>query len=629
MLGLLRKKAKSWIIQLLLGAIIIVFVFWGVGSFRERKMGEIAMVNGESITFNEYTDAYNNFLDQLRQRFGKNLNDDMIKMLQVKKETLNRLIDRKLLKTEAGKLKLRVTDDEVSDGILKIEAFQNSGIFDNRLYNRVLNHIRLTPEEFETSQRESLLIEKLNSFISGSVKVSEDEAKEWFTWSNVAVNIDFVIFDPGTYKNIDPAAENIEAYFESHKEAYKTEPKIKVRYLYFDPETYKAKVTIPEKNIKDYYDSRQDEFITPKTVEARHILIKVDNKADPDVIEEKRKKALDIQKMAKEGKDFAELAKKYSEGPSARNGGSLGAFKKESMVKPFADQAFSMEPGEISSLVLTRFGWHIIKVEKVNEESIKSFKDAENFIRKKLVKERAVNMAYDEAEAVYNISFEGEDLIKAAGEHSLTLKTTDFFSSKGPEKNILKPRDFASFSFSLPEMEVSEVQDFGDGYYILQVVDKISEKIPEFDIVKDSVRLDLIKVKQDETAYKDAEEFRASVINGNPFDAESKKFDLTIVSSGFFKRNDPLPKSGLEREVAEVSFKLSSKNRFPGNIIKGRKGYYAVQFKERKDPDPEGFEKEKEAILKKLIGLKKRSTFNAWLTELRNRSEITINDDFL
>ena len=268
MLGLLRKKAKSWIIQLLLGAIIIVFVFWGVGSFREQNMGEIAMVNGESITFNEYTDAYNNFLDQLRQRFGKNLNDDMIKMLQVKKETLNRLIDRKLLKTEAAKLKLRVTDNEVSDEILKIEAFRNGGVFDNRLYNRALNNIRLTPEEFEASQRESLLIGKLNSFISGSVKVSEDEAREWFTWSNAEVNIDFVLFDPETYKNIDPALKDIEAYFENHKEAYKTEPRIQVRYLYFDPGTYKTKVIITEKEIKDYYNSRQDEFITPKTVEA-------------------------------------------------------------------------------------------------------------------------------------------------------------------------------------------------------------------------------------------------------------------------------------------------------------------------------------------------------------------------
>jgi len=629
MLRFMRQQAGNWLIKVLLGAIVIVFVFWGVGSFRAQRGGRIALVNGDQITLDEYREVYNNLLEQLRKRFGNNLNDDMIKMLQVKKQALNQLIDNKLLVQEAQRLKFRVSDKELADAIMQFGAFQRAGVFDNRLYQNVLDRLRMTPEEFEVSQGDAMLIERLKVLITSSVKVSNQEVKEWFNWINASVDIDFVLFDPDKYKDIKPSGEEIKAFFEKHKENYKTDAMVKVRYLNFAPDRYRSKVTIYDDNERDYFDENQEEFKTPKTVEARHILLRVDQNASHEDVERTRKRALNILKMAREGKKIAELAGKYSEGPTRNRGGYLGTFKKEAMVKPFADKAFSMKAGEISEPVRTRFGWHIIKVEKVNEASIISFDEAEKGIRKKLTRERAKNLAYDEAEAVYDISFTGDDLLKAAEERNLKILTTEFFTKKGSEKGIKDRAKFASAAFNLEVMEISDIQEFGGEYYILQVIDKIPPKMPELDKVKKEVKADLVKQRQEAKAQKDANTCLSALQSGNSMSTESKHFNLTPTTTGFFKRNDSIPKIGTEREIAKAAFQLTNEIKLPEKVIKGIKGYYVIQFRDRKMPEFEGFNKEKAVIRQRLLQQKKDRTFDALLAQIRSKSEITIKKEFL
>ena len=629
MLRLMRKQAGSWLIKILLGAIVIVFVFWGVGSFRAQRGGRVALVNGDQITLDEYTEAYNNLIEQLRRRFGNNLDDAMIKQLQVKRQALNQLIDNKLLVQESKKLKFRVSKKELADAISNIAAFQSAGTFDSRLYRGVLDRLRMTPEAFEEAQKNAMLIDKLKTLITSSAKISGQEALDWYNWINASVNIDFVLFDPDRYKDIHPSDEEIKTFFENHKESYKTDAMVKVRYLKFDPTAYQSKVELSDEEVREYYDDNLETFKQPKTVEARHILIKVDQDADPETVKKTKERALKIMKLAREGKNFAELAKKYSEGPTRDKGGYLGTFKKEAMVKPFADVAFSLKTGEISEPVRTRFGWHIIKVEKVNEASVTSFDDAEKGIQKKLSEDMAKSLAYDDAETVSDNVFQEEDLINAAKERKMKILTTNFFSRKGPIKGINNPLEFASVAFNLDDEEISNVQEYEDGYYILQVADKIKPKIPALDKVKEKVKLDLIKEKQDKKAKADSETLLAALKSGKTIQTESKKYNLKPETTGFFKRNDSIPKIGFEREIAEVAFQLTDKKPFPENVIKGSKGYYVFQFKDRKISDPQNFAKEKEDIKNRLLAQKKSSIFDALLAQIKSKSDITIKEGFL
>lgn len=628
MLYLMRKYATSWLIKVLLGAIVVVFVLWGVGSYKSQKTTRVALVNGETITLEEYKQTYSNLIEQLRLQFGNQLNDELIEMFQIKKQALNQLIDKRLLLKEAARMKFKASDDELTRSIRSMGAFQTAGVFNSRLYKNVLNLNRTNPEQFEASQRESLLVNKVKSFIEANAKVSESEARDWYNWQSSTVSISYVLFDPNRYENINSSSEEIKAFYDKRKENYKTDPKLKVRYLSFKTLAYSPLVKIAESDLQDYYDSNPEEFEMPKTVEVRHILIKVDQTASAQLVEEARLRALSALKIARQGKDFAELAKKLSEGPTKDTGGYIGKFKRNDMIKPFADKAFSMKAGEISDPVKTQFGWHVIKVESVDEARTLPLPEAKDKIRKQLTEEKARSLAFDAAEAAFNASFEGDSLEKVAEAQKITFKITDFFTRQGPVKGIQDASAFVQAAFKLSDDDFSDVQDFGDGYYILQVADRIKARIPTLDNIKEKIIADLVKEKQAEKAKKDAGTLLASVKKGKPFAEESKKFNLTVADTPFFKRNDSIPGIGYDQNIAGAAFKLTEKKRFPEEILKGSKGIYVIRYKERKMPDSKGFEKEKAQIIENQLKNKKIKVFNEWLSNLRGKSEISIEEEF-
>jgi peptidyl-prolyl cis-trans isomerase D len=631
MLSLMRKHAGSWLIKVLLGGIAITFIFWGGYQATSRRSGRVASVNGETITAEEYRLAYKRLIEQVQQRFGNNnLNEEMIKSLQLPKQAIDQLVAQMLMRQAATELDLQVSDDDLARSIRSVSAFQTAGVFDPRLYKLVLDRNNLSPESFEVSQRDTLLVEKLNNIITDSVKVSDDEAVEWYNWNNAMVDLLFVVFEPNRYPDITFTAEEIQQYFDGRKDAYQTEPQLKVRYLKFEPRNYVAKVEISEIEISEYYEEHPDEFQNPKTVEARHILIKVGQDAADEEVAKAKEKIEDILEKAKAGQDFAELAKQYSEGPSKDKGGLLGSFRREAMVKPFADKAFSMQAGDISDPVRTRFGWHVIKVEKVNEATVSTLADAKDQIRKKLTDVYAKQLAYDGAEFIFDATFEGDKLETVAAENQHVVHTTDFFSSSGgPAKGVQNKGAFAKAAFELPEGEISEIQDFGDGYYLMDVIERRPAQIPELDAVEEIVRADLIKEKKGEKAKMDSEALLAALKDGVDMAAAVKEFDLEVQSTGFFKRNDAIPNIGFERGISSVAFELSAQNNLPQEVIDGPKGYYVIKFKQKKAPSMDDFDKEKEGIQSRLLQQKRFKTFQAWLDQRKKSSEIVIEEDLL
>jgi peptidyl-prolyl cis-trans isomerase D len=624
MLRLMRDYATSWLIKIILGAIVVVFVFWGVGSFRNRNTNVIASVNGEGVSLEEYRSTYNNLLEQMRQRFGNNLNEEVLQMLRLDKQAIDQLIEQRLLMQEVARLKFRVTDEEVVKTIQNISSFQTNGVFDSRLYTTVLNYNRMTPEGFEAAQKERLLVEKLRTYLFSNFQVSENELKEYYDWKNVNASIDYVLFNPETYQDIELTEDALETYFNAHKESYKTDPLRKAQYLYFDPRDHKTDVNISAEDVESYYLDNREKFATTKTVEARHILFKVNAEATQELVDAAKTKAEDVLGMIQKGEDFAAMAKQYSEGPSKENGGQLGAFKKEDMVAPFAERAFAMQQGEVSEPVRTQFGWHLIKVEKVNEASVQSLEDARQTIQATLTDDQAKTLAYDKAEAFYETTLEGDFIADVGKEMGLAVKSTGLFSMTGPEKDIQSQKAFADAAFALSLNQISEIQDFEDGYYILQVVEVIPGKIPGLGAVKDAVTKDLMKEKQANLAEEKAKALLAKLKSDPSADTNG----VTFKTSDYFKRNDQIPDIGWENEISQAVFGLSSAQPLPQNVVKGKNGFYVIRLKDRRLPDSQGFDKERKLLRETLINQKKLRAFNTWLAEIRKNSEITIDESF-
>jgi peptidyl-prolyl cis-trans isomerase D len=629
MLDLMRKHAGTWMIKALLGAIVVVFVFWGVGSWTGNKEGRVATVNGESISIEDYRSLYNRMLDQARQNFGAGLNDELIKAMQFSRQALDQLIDRALLRQAASSLNLQISDEELARSIRGIDAFKDGNAFSRRRYEQLLSLNRLTPEQFEAGQRDTLLVEKLLRLVTEGVKVSDIEAEEWYQFNNSAVKLEYVLFPPEKYTGISASAEEVQQHYDRLKETYKTEPEVQVRYLHFKPDSYTDKVAVTPEEIQNNYESNPERFIVAPTVEARHILIKVTPEAEGGAQQAALDKIRQVLDLARQGRDFGDLAKQYSEDPTQERGGSLGAFRQEAMVKPFADAAFALKPGEISEPVRTQFGWHLIKTEKFNEGRTRTLEEARDEIETQLKGERTRTLAYDEAEAVYDAASAAGDLAGTAAARRLNLQTTGFFTRRGPVKGVNPSAKFSQAAFQLPAGEVSDILDFGDGFYLLQVAETRPARVQDLAQVEDRVKTEVARDKQIEQSRKDAEALLAELRNGVALDQAAKKFGVAPQASELLKREESIPVLGNEPEVMRTAFNLSEREPLPKEAIRTPKGFCAIRLTTRQSPPTEGFEKEKAQISERLIQQKKSAAWQAWLEQLRKQGQIERRQEFL
>lgn len=615
-------------IKVVLFAIVVVFVFWGAGSISNRQADKVAEVNDEVITYTAYHQSYNRMLDQYRRVYGSALDNEMLEQLNLKEKALDQLVDRVLMTQEAKRLNLHIAEQTLDEAIFNIPAFQNNGVFDEQRAVYVLAQNGMTTGEFRDSLRQDMIISQLRDLVTDGAIVPEEEARQWYAWYNAEVNLDYLVFAPERHDDVQLTDEEIGTYYQNHKESYKTPLQVKVSYLHFDPENYKAGVSVTDDQIAQYYYDHPEEFKSEKTVEARHILFKLDADADAESVAEKQEKAMAVYKLATSGEPFDQLAKEHSEGPTRNNGGYLGAFKKDAMVKPFADKAFAMKAGDISEPVRTRFGWHIIKVEKLNEARTESLEQAAESIRSQISEEKALEAARQKAEAIYDTVYDGDDLSAAAQQHEIPVYETDFFGSEGPQrKNVGDIPQFTKTALALEEMDISEIQDFGDGYYLLQVTQRKPPEMMPLEKVLDRVKEDAIKERQDALAKADAEKCLARLRSNGDFAAVAAEFGLEPQETGFFKRSGAIPKIGYNTDISQTAFTLSADETYPDEVFKGKTGWVVVRYKERKLPSDEGFEDEKADLTKRLLEQKKQATFQQWLADLRANGDVDIKRD--
>lgn len=628
MLDLMRRHAGSWLIKVFLGAIIIVFSFWGIGSYNTSRANRVATVNGEPVSVEAYREAYSQVVERLRQQFGNQLDDAMLENFQVEQQALNQVIDARLLADEARRLHFAVTDRELVASITAIDAFRVNGRFDQQRYERLLNLNRTTPEAFEKNQRRALLLQKLQDWIDRSVTVSDSEAREFYNWQAARMKVDYVRFDFDRYTDLNPTDAELRSYFEDHRETYKTPPQVRVRYVHIDPAERMEGIAIPAEAVEEYYDAHPDAFFEPKKVEARHILFRLEPDAPSERVEAQRQKAADVLQQIREGADFAEMAKTHSEGPTGPDGGYLGLFRKEEMVAPFAEAAFSLEEGAVSEPVRTRFGWHLILVERIQPEGRKTLEEARESIRTRLQEDRAKTLAYEAAETFFDATFETNDLTAAAARTGNEVKETDWFTRSGPGEGVEEPGRFAAAAFGVDPGDISEVLELGGGYYVLQLVEKKEAEVPDFEAVKDRVREDRIEALKREKAREDAQQVLDRLASGEDWPAAVEPSGLEIRTTDWFRRNEAVPDLGREPQFTEAAFHLSAQRPYPEKPVESRQGVFLLRFADRELPDAEAFEEQKDSISRMLLRQKRTEAFHSMLAQLKERSEIVVEEAF-
>jgi len=622
---LMRKHTKGILVKVMVGLIAVVFVFWGVSAIREKPGSKIAYVNGDLITGLEYEAKYREMLDALQKQYKEYWNDSLIKAFQIKQRALDSLIDKRLISHESARIGLGVTDDEVADAIFTYPAFQVNGEFDEGRYRSLLSYNRMEPADFESSIKLELLGKKIQNFIKCFFPITDMELMDYYSYQKEKVNIGFVSFNPRDFKGkMAVKQDEKEAYFESNKEKYRIPEKIKIAYLVLDPSDFLDKVTITEKEISDYYELNQESFKNPKQIKARHILLKLSPDASESEETKTKEKALSLLKRLKDGEDFAALAKKYSQGPTASKGGDLGYFTQGKMVKPFEELAFSLKKGEIGGPVKTRFGWHIIRIDDIKDATVKTFSEVRNQIVTTLKNDISKEIAHERALTLLDQMPYDINLATYAAQHGLAVKESDYFTKKGTIPGLGGDERLTKSIYSLKKGETSEIIEHKDKFYIIQVVDNKDSHIPKMSEVSDQLEKDFINHLSLIAAKRGAKSYLEELKGGADWSELAKEKGLTTDETGFFTRRENIPKIGYSSLLSEVTFSLSSRKRYPDEVFEVNSKVYIIRWLIKEDINMNDFDKEKKSFKQMLLLTKDRRIFNAWLQSIKQKAEIKI-----
>ncbi len=627
MLNFMRRHAQSWIIKAIFAVIILVFIFWGVGSFRARHEVVVAKVNGEPIYYRDYISLFRQIIEGYRARF-KDFNEDWIKRLHLKQTVLDQLIERKLLLQEAQKMGLTVSEAEVWKRIASYRTFQKNGKFDPKLYASVLARYHYTPAQFEKSLREDLIIAKLRHLIEGLAHISEKEVYEAYTWIKQKINLKFLEFNPEKFsKEVKSNPEAIKKYFVAHKGEYVIPKQLKLAYLNINYADFLDQIQPTDKEIKDYYETNKDQYFEPKRVCARHILFRVSPNASREEVEKIKKKAESVLKQIKQGADFAKLAKKYSDDKAtAARGGDLGCFPQGVMVRPFEQAAFALQKGEVSNLIRTRFGFHIIQVYDIKEARTKPLREVKNEIVQKIKQERAKEQALTVANRIYAEAILEKSLKKAATKYQKEIKETGYF----PINNLpsMFPSNLKKELINRKKGEIIAPLEMAKGYILVQVLDQKPQRMPSFEEVKDKVEKDWVREEAKRMAKKVAEDILVKLQKGKDIKGLLAKYNLKEKETGFFSPGW-IPKIGFNFKVEKDLFSLTSKHPILNYVAEINGKFYIFILKGRQGVKKEDYEKEKDKFKQGLLAQRRAIAFQTWVKELRKKAKIKIKKELI
>jgi peptidyl-prolyl cis-trans isomerase D len=648
LMAFLRKK---FIARVLMFGVAVIFIIGSVyiysgfkksGSFFSSP--EVALkVNGDKITRQQYQNALRNKIDQMRQQYGENF-ASMSRNIDFEQQTTDELVQRILLSQQVDAFKINISDREFDKTIL-----EEPGAF--QVYQYLSS--RGEGDSYRKSFKETLGMQRLVKMLSDMAVVTDSEVEQEYRRQNEKAKLKYIEFPNNDFQNqVSVTDEQIVRYYEKHKDKYKKSDQVNIEYLKIDPKFLEISVSISDAEIKNYYTRhKEDEFTEEEEVKARHILLKVEENASEEDKNKVKAKALDVLKKVKEpGADFAALAEEYSDDPgSAKKGGDLGFFKRGRMVPEFEEAAFKLNPGEISDLVESTYGYHIIKVEEKKERRVKTLDEARNEIQRKLAKDEAIAKTKEMADdLLFDVDVEGMESAAKLEKYqklSLNVSKTGFFSKDDNQIPTIGSswtyRDLIDKVFELAKgytsgvIEIKSYSGDTQAYFIAKVIDKKTAYTPELKEIKSDVTNDIKEEEAKNLAFKAAQSLMNRRAANENLEELAKKYipegttqkGLEVKETQLFTISPGGYVSGMGRAQEAMLAAFSMKKDEVKGPFMGGNGAYIVQLVERQDFDPQKFQKNEEERIKirgSLLQQKKNQIFQTWYESIKAQAKIVV-----
>jgi len=622
------RRHKAWL-KWSLGIVVVTFVALYIPScFVPSGVGAaptdaIATVEGRKILVATFSRAYNQQAQALRASYGEQFNEQMLQQLGIGPRILDQLINDEAMLIEAGRLGIKVTDEELRQRILTIPAFQQNGQFiGGERFEQFLRMQRppMTPEDFDREVRRQMTAEKLQALVTDWVHVADADVEQEFRRRNEKVKLDLAVFTSTQFRaSIQPTEAEIKARFDANTEDYRLPEKRRVKFLSLDAAALKSRMSASAQEIDALYNRNKSTYSTPEQIRASHILLKTEGKDEAAV----RKQAEAVLAKVKAGGDFAALAKQYSEDTSKDNGGDLDYFGRGIMVKEFDEVAWGLEPGQTSGLVKTEFGFHIIKLTDKKPAATRTLNDVRLQLEDQIKTEKGQTEAAKKADELAGQIKTPADLDKVAREQGLAVADSGLFSREEPLAGLGFAPAVSSKAFELEVGKVSDKLQTGQGFAWISVVEIKPAAIPTLDEVKTRVRDDVIRLRAVDVAKARAETMAKSA-RGN-FAAAAKAAGVEVKSTELITRGSALPEIGINQVVEDAVFALETGD--TTGAIATDNAVVVARVTERQDATPGDFATAKSALLAELRQQRQSQFFAAYMAKAREKLKITYSED--
>ena len=629
------RRHKNWL-KWSLAVVVLTFVLLYIPDFVQTTptgtgagpREVVAEVNGRTVTAGDFQQRYLSQVQAYRQQFGGSMNDQLLRQLGIDRQILGQMIDEQVGLVEAERNGISVSDDELRQQIFSIPALQENGQFiGEQRYQLLLQSQNppMTPSQFEESLRRSMVLDKLRAALTDWMAVSDADVEREYKQRNEKVKLQVVALTAATFRSkVTVSDADVAGHFEAHKAEYRIGEQRKIKYLLMDRDQARLKISIPPTDIQRYYNDNIQQYQTPEQIKASHILFKTDGKDEATV----RKQAEAVLQQVKSGGDFAALAKQYSEDEGSKaNGGDLDYFGRGRMVPEFENAAFAMQPGHISDLVKTQYGFHIIKVVDKKPAATRSLDEVRGQITEQLQMQKGQQAVDAQSRRADEEIDDPSDLDRVAKANGYTVQESGLFTKEDPIPGLGVAPAVAQQAFQLKDNEVSAALMSPRGPVFVAVTGKSDPYLPKLDEVKDKVREDAIRARATELSRQRAAEIAAALKTAKDFATAAKAQGLEAKDTELITRGGALPDIGASPEVDKVAFALPV-GAVSEPIVTGG-GTLILKVAERDPVTDEEYNQARDAFRAQLLSERQGRFFSAWMTKAKQRMTIAINDDVL
>ena len=634
MLESMRNQAQSWIAKVILGGIALSFALWGVGDyFMGSQVQTVAEVDGKPITDSVFYQSYERELNNYRAMLGKQFSKELVEQLGLKEQVIQTLVNRKLMLDEADRMGLAAPAAALTASVQANPAFQSANGFDANRYKIITRNMGFrTTRDYEDEQRLNLMVDALQKAIVGSARISDSEIRNQFNREFEKRALAAIIVDPASMlKKVKIDETAARDYYQANLQNYRSPLKVKLAAVEISPEKFASDMAVDAAEVEALYQQRHTEFSQPEQRRASHILVR----SKRDASEAMRSMAMEKINAAKArldaGEPFADVAKDVSDDGSAGKGGDLGFFPRGAMVPEFDEAVFNLAKGELSGIVETDFGFHIIKLNEIKAAKETPLKDVYEKLAEAVKKEKAGEEAYKLSQELDDaLGMEGS-LSAAAGSLSISTKEIGPISADNAIGDPLLSSDpsLRTTAFTALPGETVRIQELDDGRFVaVEVLERIEPDTLSFADAAAKVYADAKDAEAAAQAKALAEEILAKTAD-KPLDKLAQDYGQPIYIS------KPVRNTGIGDEadwLTPAMLKQAFKTAEGASIaspIEVSKGFAVVQVKSVTAPDDSEFEAQKESMRSEVEQGKGAVRFARWMATVRDNHDVVIHRNTL